>query len=129
VHDEKDHCPRNSTEEGRQIGCNDEQSESAFDSIRASIEAGSNVNEQSERQPQKEPERRISILRDNGTVGADPKYRINEVPSKSSKKLFETGKRQFPSSTVSFEIRVPVKADPEMTCSEAGRQIDSNDEQ
>jgi hypothetical protein len=45
---EKDSSPRNSTDAGRQIDCNDEQLENALDSIRVSCDPDSNSSEQSE---------------------------------------------------------------------------------
>jgi hypothetical protein len=47
VHDEKEFFPRSSTEAGRQIDLKDEQSESAFASIRVSLDPDSKVHDES----------------------------------------------------------------------------------
>jgi hypothetical protein len=54
VHFEKELSPRNSTDAGRQIDCNDEQPESARDSIRLSFDLYSNVNNESDLHNEKE---------------------------------------------------------------------------
>jgi hypothetical protein len=54
VHPHKDFLPRNSTEAGRQIDCNDEQLENASRSIRVSFDPDSNVNVESEMHPKKD---------------------------------------------------------------------------
>jgi hypothetical protein len=51
------------------------------------------------------------------------------TPSKSNKKSPRTWKWRFPSSTLIVEIPELAKAEPSMTCNEAGRQIDLSDEQ
>jgi hypothetical protein len=48
VQSEKHPLPRISTEAGRQIDCNDEHEESAFDSILLSFEFDSNINDESD---------------------------------------------------------------------------------
>jgi hypothetical protein len=129
VHEENEHSPRNSTEAGRQIDSNDEHLENAFASIRVSFEQDSNVNEQSESYEQKHPRRRISISRGKITVESEPKYRITDVPAESTRKLPETLKYRFPGSTLTLEIPDCARAEPSIISSEAGRQIDFNDEQ
>jgi hypothetical protein len=52
-----------------------------------------------------------------------------EIPSTSSRKLSETRKCRFPSSTVILEMPAPARAEPSICCSDAGRKIDFNDEQ
>jgi hypothetical protein len=54
LHPQKEFSPRNSTEAGRQIDSNDEQSQSALDSIRVSFDPDSNVNDESDLQPEKD---------------------------------------------------------------------------
>jgi hypothetical protein len=53
VQPEKEHHPRNSTDDGRQSDSNDEQREKAFASIRASFDPNSNVSEESDSQRRK----------------------------------------------------------------------------
>jgi hypothetical protein len=71
----------------------------------------------------------MPISRFKITVESEPKYRMTEMPSKSSRKLSETRKYRFPSSTVILEMPLLARAEPSIFCSEAGRQIDFNDEQ
>jgi hypothetical protein len=129
VHKIKELSPRNSTDAERQIDVNDEHPRNAHFSIRVSFEPDSNVNEQSESQEEKLPAPRISILRDKVTLEADPKYRITEMPSKLSRKSPRTQKSRLASSTVISDILVLGRAKSPIICSEAGRQIDSKDEQ
>jgi hypothetical protein len=71
----------------------------------------------------------MKISRFNRTVEAEPKYRMTETPSKSTRKLSERRKCRFSSSTVRLEMPVLARAEPLIFWSEAGRQIDFNDEQ
>jgi hypothetical protein len=54
LHREKDLFPRNSTDAGRQIDFNDEQLQSALESIPVSFDPGSNVNDESDSHPEKD---------------------------------------------------------------------------
>jgi hypothetical protein len=56
----KELSPRNSTEAGRQIDCNDEQPESVFDSIRVGFDPDSKANDESNLQSEKDPSPRNS---------------------------------------------------------------------
>jgi hypothetical protein len=80
LHNEKHSSPRNSTDAGRQIDFNDEQSKSAFDSIRVNFGPDSNFNEHSERHEQKQHALRISMSRFTRTSESEPKYRMTDVP-------------------------------------------------
>jgi hypothetical protein len=73
LQDEKAPSPRNSTEAGRQIDLNDEQWESAFASIRVSLDPLSMINEQSDSQSQKLQAPRMSISAFNVTLDSHPK--------------------------------------------------------
>jgi hypothetical protein len=53
-------CPRNPSDAGRQIDCNEEQPESARASIRVSFEPDSNVNDASDVHPKKDSSPRNS---------------------------------------------------------------------
>jgi hypothetical protein len=102
------------TSAGIQIDCNDEQCENEDEQIRTSVEPDSNCTQESDRLLQKEQ---------------GPKYRIIEMPSKSTRKVSETAKCEFPSSTAISEMCDAEKLELSTATSEAGRQIDFNDEQ
>jgi hypothetical protein len=54
---------------------------------------------------------------------------MTEIPEKSTRKSSETRKFRFPSSIVMLEMPLSARAEPSIVCSDAGRQIDSNDEE
>jgi hypothetical protein len=54
LQDEKELSPRNSTDAGRQIDANEQQSEKACVSIRVSLDPDSNVNDERESHDEKE---------------------------------------------------------------------------
>jgi hypothetical protein len=107
----KDRSQRVSTEAGIQIDSNDRQPESALVSIRLSQDPDSKVKNIIHLQPQKHPLPRIWISRFNRTFLSWPIYLISVTRPKSTRKSPRTWKWRFPSSIVTSEIFLSVKAE------------------
>jgi hypothetical protein len=98
LHTQKQYSQIFSTEEGIQIDESDEQSENVNSSIHESSEPLSNITLETVLQSAKQPPLSFRIRRQIITSHICPKYRIIEIPSKSTIKFPFTLKLSLPSS-------------------------------